>query len=183
VSVLGAGLAGSATRDSRGRSAIAGTHRCDGRGINAWYERRQPAASEWDVFTHATEDKDDVVKPLACALQDLGIRVWYDEFELHLGDSLRRKTDGGLARCRFGVLVLSPWFFAKNWAQYELDSLVTREMTGEQTILPPLAQGWEGRGDLIQSSLADKLARKTSDSTVEEIAAEMAEVLGAKPSR
>jgi len=112
----------------------------------------QPAASEWDVFiSHATEDKDDVVKPLACALQDLGIRVWYDEFELHLGDSLRRKTDGGLARCRFGVLVLSPSFFAKNWAQYELDSLVTREMTGEQTILPPLAQGWEGRGDLIQS--------------------------------
>ncbi len=63
----------------------------------------QPDPSEavdrqYDVFiSHASEDKDDVVRPLAHALQDRGLAVWYDEFELRIGDSLRRKIDRGLA--------------------------------------------------------------------------------------
>ena len=91
----------------------------------------------YDVFiSHATEDKDDIVRPLAEALIDQSLRVWYDDFELQIGDSLRRKIDAGLAQSRFGIVVLSQAFFEKNWTQYELDGLVTREMTGEQVILP-----------------------------------------------
>ena len=42
-----------------------------------------------DVFiSHATEDKEAVALPLAHALQEHGISVWYDEFELRIGDSL-----------------------------------------------------------------------------------------------
>jgi len=63
---------------------------------------------EYDVFiSHASEDKDDVVRPLAHALQDGGLKVWYDEFELKIGDSLRRKIDSGLAKSRFGIVALS----------------------------------------------------------------------------
>jgi hypothetical protein len=92
---------------------------------------------EWDVFiSHAHEDKDEVVRPLAHALQGLGLRVWYDEFELRIGSSLRQNIDEGLANSDFGVVVLSHAFFAKNWPQYELDGLVTRESTGRQMILP-----------------------------------------------
>jgi hypothetical protein len=29
-------------------------------------------------------------------------------------------------------------FFAKNWSQYELDGLVTREMTGDRQIILPI---------------------------------------------
>lgn len=140
-------------------------------------ENRSPDR-EWDVFvSHATEDKDEVVRPLAQALQHLGLRVWYDEFELRLGDSLRRKIDGGLARSRFGVVVLSPSFFAKNWPQYELDGLVTREMTGEQIILPLWHKVSKAEVISFSPSLADKVARSTTDSTVEEIAAEIAELV------
>ena len=79
---------------------------------------------EWDVFiSHAHEDKDDIVRPLAHALRQHDLRVWFDEFELRIGDSLRRKIDQGIARSAFGVVVLSTAFFAKNWAQYELDGL------------------------------------------------------------
>jgi hypothetical protein len=92
---------------------------------------------EFDVFvSHATEDKDSLVRPLAEALRERGLRVWFDEFEVRLGDSLRRKIDAGLARSRFGVVVLSPAFLRKNWTQYELDGHVSREMNGEQIILP-----------------------------------------------
>ena len=63
----------------------------------------------FDVFiSHATEDKEEVARPLARALDAEGLRVWYDEFELRIGDSLRRKIDTGVARSRFGVVIISP---------------------------------------------------------------------------
>ena len=66
---------------------------------------------EWDVFiSHATEDKEAIARPLADALRDGGLRVWYDEFSLTLGDSLRQSIDRGLARSLFGVVVVSPSF-------------------------------------------------------------------------
>lgn len=100
-----------------------------------------------DVFiSHATEDKVSVVRPLAHALPTRNVDVWYDEFELKLGDSLRRKIDGGIARSRFGLVVLSKAFFAKNWPQYELDGLVARDMNdGGRRLLPILARHHKGR--------------------------------------
>ena len=133
---------------------------------------------EYDVFiSHATEDKDEIVRPLANELVSLGLRVWYDEFELRIGDSLRRKIDMGLARSRFGVVVLSHAFFAKNWPQYELDGLVTREMTGEQIILPLWHRITKSEVIAQSPSLADKVARSTADFTIEEIAREIADVI------
>lgn len=139
-----------------------------------------PDTREFDVFiSHASEDKDEVVRPLAEALKQGGLVVWYDEFELRIGDSLRRKIDSGLARSRFGVVVLSQEFFRKGWPNYELDGLVTRAVSGEQVLLPI----WHNitKKEVIQHSpsLADKLARSTATHTVEEIAAEIIEVVKA----
>lgn len=135
-------------------------------------------SGEYDVFiSHATEDKDEVVRPLANALVSAGLRVWYDEFELRIGDGLRRKIDAGLAKSRFGIVVLSHSFFAKNWPQYELDGLVTREMTGEQVILPLWHRITKSEVIVQSPSLADKVARNTADFTIEEIANEIAEVV------
>ncbi len=133
---------------------------------------------EFDVFiSHASEDKDEIVRPLAHALKEAGLKVWYDEFELKIGDSLRKKIDKGLATSRFGVVVLSKSFFGKGWTNYELDGLVTRTVTGEQILLPI----WHAitKKELIDysPSLADKVARSTSTHTVEEIAEEIAEVI------
>jgi hypothetical protein len=65
---------------------------------------------EFDVFvSHASEDKDEIVRPLVHALRDTGLTVWFDELELKIGNSLRRKIDHGLARSRFGIVVLSSW--------------------------------------------------------------------------
>ncbi len=138
----------------------------------------EPTARDLDVFiSHASEDKDEVVRPLAEALRKRGLDVWYDEFELKIGDSLRRKIDSGLARSRFGVVVLSQAFLGKGWTNYELDGLVTRAVSGEQVLLPI----WHNitKKEVIQysPSLADKLARSTATHTVEEIAAEIIEVI------
>lgn len=133
---------------------------------------------EFDVFiSHAGEDKNDVVRPLAVALQDAGLTVWYDEFELRIGDSLRRKIDAGIARSRFGVVVLSAAFFAKSWPQYELDGLVTMSVSGKQVLLPL----WHNisKDEVISASpsLADKVALSTADYSISEIASEIAAVV------
>lgn len=133
---------------------------------------------DFDVFiSHASEDKDEVVRPLAGALTERGLDVWYDEFELRIGDSLRRKIDAGIARSRFGIVVLSTAFFAKGWPQYELDGLVTMAVSGRQVLLPI----WHGVSkDEVTGkspSLADKVALRTSDYTIEEIADEIAAVV------
>ena len=137
-----------------------------------------PGNKKYDVFiSHASEDKDAIVRQLATALKEAGLEIWYDEFELKIGDSLRRKIDQGLANSRFGIVVLSHAFFDKGWPNYELDGLVTRAVTGEQVLLPI----WHNisRQEVIgySPSLADKLARSTSTHTVEEIASEIVGVI------
>lgn len=133
---------------------------------------------EYDVFiSHASEDKDEVVRPLAHALKKVGLSIWYDEFELKIGDSLRKKIDKGLANSRFGIVVLSKDFFKKGWTNYELDGIVSKAVSGEQIILPI----WHNitKKELLDfsPSLADKVARSTTTHTVEEIAKEIAELV------
>lgn len=95
------------------------------------------ASHRCDVFiSHASEDKEEFVRPLAAELTRLGLTVWYDELTLTLGDSLRQKIDEGLSSSRYGVVILSPSFFAKQWPGAELDALYAREMEGQKVILP-----------------------------------------------
>jgi hypothetical protein len=91
-----------------------------------------------DVFiSHAHEDKE-VARPLAEALRQRGLTVWYDEYVLRLGDSLRQVIERGLASARFGVVILSPSFFAKEWPQVELDALLARETMNRTKVLLPV---------------------------------------------
>ena len=116
----------------------------------------------WDIFiSHASEDKENLVKPLAEYLHNHGVQTWYDEFELKIGDSLSNSIDKGLALSSFGLVVLSKHFFEKNWTDYEYRSLLAKEMNGNKTILPI----WHGisKKDIIKYSpfLADKFALPT----------------------
>lgn len=136
------------------------------------------STKQYDVFiSHASEDKEEVVRPLANALREEGLDVWYDEFELKIGDSLRRKIDLGLANSRVGLVVLSRSFIGKGWTNYELDGIVTRTVTGEQILLPIWHDISKREVVAFSPSLADKVARNTATHTVEEIAEEIAELI------
>jgi TIR domain len=119
-----------------------------------------------------------LVRPLAHALRTRDVEVWYDEFVLKIGDSLRRKIDKGLIASQFGVVVLSPSFFGKGWPNHELDGLVTREVAGNRQLILPI---WHKvtKADVVSysPSLADKVARSTADATMEELADEIAGVV------
>jgi UDPglucose--hexose-1-phosphate uridylyltransferase len=93
--------------------------------------------TEWDLFVcHASEDKDSIVRPLVQKMQEKGLTVWYDELSLKLGDSLSRAINKGLSSSRYGLVILSPAFFSKEWPRRELDGLLTQEMQGRKIILP-----------------------------------------------
>jgi hypothetical protein len=137
---------------------------------------------EWDVFiSHASEDKQDVVEPMARALQRRGLKVWYDRWVLKIGDSLRHHIDDGLASSRYGIVILSATFLRKKpWTERELDGLVQKEVNGKKVILPV----WHGvtREDIAKYSLplADKVAGNTSDG-IETLADRLAEAVGGGP--
>lgn len=133
---------------------------------------------EYDFFiSHASEDKENFVRPLAASLVEAGCKVWYDETVLKPGDSLRRCIDKGLVDSRFGLVVISPSFIKKRWTDYELNGMVAKEMNGHKVIIPI----WYNVtiDDVLHFSptLADKLAIDASRLTLEEVVEQAMSVL------
>jgi TIR domain len=126
---------------------------------------------DYDLFvSHASEDKHGFVRHLVGALEQRGLRVWFDEAELQVGDNLVESIDHGLRRSRFAVVVLSRAFFAKRWPRAELDALANREISSGDRVLLPI---WLNLGEVdvreYSPLLAGKLALR-SDEGVEAIA-------------
>lgn len=116
----------------------------------------------WDVFiSHACEDKAEVARPLANMLAEAGLKVWLDEAELNLGDSLREKIEEGLAKSQFGVVILSHNFFNKQWAKSELNGLFSKDLQEGKVLLPV----WHNieQSEILNYSpmLSDKFAAST----------------------
>lgn len=118
----------------------------------------------FDAFiSHSWEDKEDFVRELAQKLQEQRIEVWYDEFSLKVGDSLRQSIDFGLSKSRFGIVVLSKHFFKKQWPNWELDGLVQRQNSSSINLIIPIWHNIDKQDILEYSpSLADKIAIKSS---------------------
>jgi hypothetical protein len=140
--------------------------------------KKAPKDVGYDAFiSHASEDKDDVARPLAKELTKFGFSVWFDEFSLRVGDSLRRTIDRGLRLSRFGVIILSKDFFAKNWPQYELNGLVSREIDGKKVILPVWHGVTKKEVEYFSPALSDKVAANTATSSIRKIARALADAM------
>lgn len=133
---------------------------------------------QYDVFlSHASEDKDDVARPLAILLQDRGLRVWYDEFELRIGDNLVSKLNAGTNESRFGIIILSYSFFEKRWTNHELNMLELLWVTEDRMLFPVWHNIGEEEIRAYRASLANIIGRRTEALAIEDIAAEIHEVI------
>jgi hypothetical protein len=91
----------------------------------------------YDVFlSYASEDDKDVAEPLAAALTEAGLRVWFAPITLKIGDSQRREIDRGIANSRVAVVILSRDYLKKGWTNHELNGIVLKDVAGEQQLLP-----------------------------------------------
>lgn len=133
---------------------------------------------KYDLFiSHASEDKEVFVRPLAYELHKLSIKVWYDEFSLSPGDSLSKSIDMGLIDSAFGVIVISKEFMKKSWPDYELRSLISKEIAYGKVIIPI----WHNitKDDLLNFSpfLVDKFAIDSKSKGITEVALDICKVV------
>ena len=64
--------------------------------------------------------------------------VWYDEYSVKVGDSLRASVEKGLKESKKCVLILSPNFLSNTgWTKTEFDSIFTRQILEGSNIVPP----------------------------------------------
>lgn len=137
----------------------------------------------WDIFiSHAHEDKTEVARPLAALLQEHELRVWLDETELRLGDSLKKKIEEGLALSTFGVVVLSESFFAKRWPVEELEALWQREDNRRKVLLPVWHRISKDRVAQFSPLLAGRFAVSTNDG-LERVLSEILKAVGGSRKR
>lgn len=131
--------------------------------------------TDWDVFvSHASEDTEDIVIPLAAALQRAGLLVWFDRQEVRLGDSLGDKVDQGLLKSAVGVVILSPSFIASSWAQSELKALTEMETTFGRTIVYPV---WHRLDKTAVTRAFPRLADRIAATTDEGLASVAAKII------
>ena len=122
-------------------------------------------------ISHDSRDKSEIAEPLALQLQKFMCPVWYDEYSLKVGDSLRDSIENGIRQCSKCILVLTPNFLKNNgWARREYDSIFTRELVEKQRVILPV---WHNvsPNDLYNYSpiLADRVGAQWSEG-VEEVA-------------
>lgn len=86
-------------------------------------------------LAHASEDKDRV-RPVAEYLMANGVDVWFDEWEIEPGDSLRQKMEEGLGSMTHFVVVLTETSIAKPWVAKEIDVGLVQQVGGKSRFVP-----------------------------------------------
>src|SRR5438552_8122036 len=88
----------------------------------------------YDIYlAHASENAEQATA-LCSAPRKQGLSVWFNEFVVGL--SIREQMEEGIVESSFGVVLLSPEFFAKKWTIHELDGLLAIETPQDVRILP-----------------------------------------------
>ncbi len=151
-------------RERLDREASAAGHRLTFRSVD-YVERRSVAERPKAFISHDSRDKLELAQPLALKLSSMLVPVWYDEFSLKVGDSLRESIERGLKECHRCILVLTPNFLGNSgWSKQEYDSIFTREVVEQKRLVLPIWHGVTPR-DVYEFSpiLADRVATNWSE--------------------
>lgn len=106
-------------------------------------------------LSHSWADKD-FVRRLAADLEAESVRVWLDEAEIKVGDSLIEKIRAGIDQMDFLIAVLSPDSVASPWVARELDIAMNQEIEGRRVkVLPLLLRTCEMPGFLMGKKYAN----------------------------
>ena len=94
-----------------------------------------------NVFiSHNYKDKP-MARKIANELDKYGIKVWIDESEIRLGDSLIEKIKDGLDHMDFLIALISENSVQSEWVKKELDIAMNKEIDGKKVITIPILVG------------------------------------------
>ncbi len=133
--------------------------------------RRSEVEKPLAFISHDSRDKDALVRQLAAEMSKSMCPVWYDEYSLRIGDSLRASIEKGLKETRKCIVILSPNFLLnEGWGKAEFDSIYTREIIQKNNVLLPV---WHNVGVKEVYEYSPRLADRVGLSSqlgVEELA-------------
>ncbi|WP_299185097.1 toll/interleukin-1 receptor domain-containing protein [uncultured Aquimarina sp.] len=127
---------------------------------NMYKENRDRLDKPMAFISHDSKDKDLIARPIAEGLSKRLCTIWYDEYSLKIGDSLRESIEKGIKETKKCVLILTPNFLSNpSWGKKEFSSIFTKEMVLQERIILPI---WYNvtPSDIYEysPSLADTLA-------------------------
>lgn len=140
----------------------------------SWAKERSIMEKPLAFISHDSRDKQTIARPLALKLSGLGIPVWFDEFSLKLGDSLRESIERGIRETDYCILIVTRNFLTNDgWTKTEFNSVFTKEVIQKKKVMLPI---WHdvSKEEVYEysPSLVDRLAAKWSEG-VEQIAAKL----------
>jgi RNA-directed DNA polymerase len=96
-------------------------------------------ADDYDVFvSHASEDKEEVARPIFEACAKLGLKVFLDEAHIGWGQSFTQKINTALGSARTVLVIISSTSVAKEWPVVEVNTALSLEVTGQKKVVPLL---------------------------------------------
>ncbi|MFM6953543.1 MAG: toll/interleukin-1 receptor domain-containing protein [Sphingobacteriaceae bacterium] len=103
--------------------------------INTRMKNEKPLA----FISHDSRNKELIAKPLANGLSSRLCSVWYDEYSLKVGQSLRESIEDGIKNAKKCILILTKEFLTNpGWTKKEFNSIFTREMIFNERIVIPI---------------------------------------------
>ena len=88
-------------------------------------------------ISHASSDKSFVDK-LVGDLTSKSIPVWYDKFDLRIGDSVPGSINDGISESRYFGIVLSQAAVASKWVREELNAALMKQVADGGTFIVPM---------------------------------------------
>ena len=100
---------------------------------------KRPSGSKGPrVFISYSTDDAPFAASLADALRARDLGVWFDQEEIHVGDSLMKQIGDALRVNDFIIVVLSPSSVRSAWVQRELAEAMTREISEKRVVVLPV---------------------------------------------
>ncbi|WP_051685080.1 toll/interleukin-1 receptor domain-containing protein [Clostridium sp. KNHs205] len=88
-------------------------------------------------MSHTSIDKPFVEK-LAKDMEKYGIRIWYDKYEIKVGESIFWKIDEGIDQCDFLGIVISKEAWESEWVRKEVASAWNKQMVMKKNVILPI---------------------------------------------
>ena len=90
------------------------------------------------IFLSYAAADHDIARAIATELRRNGLRVWFAEYELKVGDSLANKITGAISSSDYLVVLLSPQSVKSRWVQRELNAAFARDLSSRDITLIPV---------------------------------------------
>ncbi len=94
-------------------------------------------ADDYDVFiSHASEDKEEIARPIFAACAQLGIKAFLDEAHIGWGQSFTHKINVALGAARTVLVIVSNSSVKKDWPVAEINTALALEISRRKKLFP-----------------------------------------------